>query len=167
MQTFCKPGDCLVYFKSRTFTADLIRFGEERMDPGEDAYAFHVAIAMGPYEKIEANGKETSKAPIDYGNFLRFRPPYDPVKLPNAIDWLKSQKGRLYGWIGVIDQGIRDLTYGRLHLPRWLITWINNRWPYCSWEGADFVNKAGFKISMYPPPSPEDFYNAVKEWPVT
>lgn len=166
MKTFCKPGDCLIYFKSKSVTAELIRFGERLQDPNEDMYAFHIAVALDKYRKIETNGAPTEIRTIDYGNFLVFRPPYDSAKLPAALRWIQKLEGRWYGWIGVIDQGMRDLTGGYVHLPRWLITRIDNKWPYCSWEYGEFANRAGFSLPMWPPPSPEDVYDAVRQWRV-
>ncbi|WAH35060.1 hypothetical protein [Alicyclobacillus dauci] len=167
MQTWCEPGDVLVYFKPVNLTTRLIEYGEERIDPGEDRYAYHVAIALDRYNKVEANGQATEINPIDYDRCEVFRPPYDPAKLPGALAWAHMQVGRLYGWIGIIDQGLRDISGGLLHLPRWFVTWANNRWPYCSTLAQSIMSQAGFDgVPNWPPPSPEDVYKTVKQWPV-
>lgn len=168
MEQWCRPGDVLIYFKAPNLTTRIIEYGEERIDPGEDRYAYHVAVALDAFAKIEADGKETEINPIDYGRFEVYRPPYpDPARMSSALLWGCAQRGRLYGWIGIIDQGIRDISGGRLHLPRWFVTWADKRWPYCSTLAQSIISKAGFDgIPRWPPPSPEDVYKTVKLYQV-
>lgn len=166
MTGWCRPGDVLLYEHPPTRLTKLIEDGECREDPGEKRYFYHCAVALDAYSKIEADGRDTTINPIDYGNFACFRPPYDPVKLDGALSWARTQEGRLYGWIGVFDEGLRDISGGYLHFSKWFITWANNRWPFCSWLGGEIMNRAGFMVPMWPPPCPEDIYEAVKKWPV-
>jgi len=162
---WCQPGDLLFYFHPTGLGPRLIEIGEHLEDgPGTDPY--HVAIAVGRYDKIEAAGWRTVRASIDYGAGVVCRPPYDTAKLPLAIAWLQRQLGRFYGWLGVVDQGLRDLSRGYVHLPRWLIAWADTRWPFCSTLAADFANRARWAVPQWPPPSPEDLWRLAKPYQV-
>lgn len=167
-QFYCQPGDVLLYDRSNSFTARAIDAGEVLEDGPEDREFHHSAIALDPFYKIEADGKHTEIKPIDYGMFATFRPPYDRKKLPVALDWArKTQVGRLYGWIGIVDQILRMLTRNRVHMPRWFIQWTNKLWPYCSPLSTNIMIRAGYNgVLPWPPPTPQDIYHGVKQYEV-
>lgn len=173
---YCQPGDILFYFKSPNLETRLIQIGED-LEEGETAiWPYHVAVALTAYVKVEANGKKTDIVPIDYGKFRLCRPPYDPAKINQALGWARTQAGRLYGWIGIADQALRDLSLGKLHLPRGLVQWSDSHWPYCSTLATDTAVRAGFNEQMkklgkqglrrWPPNSPADMWKVMKQFEI-
>jgi len=165
---YCKAGDVLLYDRSTSLTSRVIDAGEVIEDGVDDREFHHVAIALDPYYKIEADGNKTTIVPIDYGMFATFRPPYDRKKLHDALDWARTtQVGRLYGWVGILDQALRIVSRSRLHLPRWFVQWANARWPYCSPLGTAIMIRAGFNgVLPLPPPNPEVVYHGFKDYEV-
>jgi len=167
MTFWCQAGDLLFYGDAKTLETRAIQFGEELEDGPEAFVPYHVAIALGSYDKLEADGKDTTINPIDYGRFVVCRPPYDPRKLPTALIWGRKQVGKLYGWIGIFDQVLRMLSGSRLHLPRRTVEWADRHWPYCSTLAAAVIIKAGYYgILPWPAPTPAEMYRAVKDYKV-
>ncbi|WDL98117.1 hypothetical protein [Alicyclobacillus sp. ALC3] len=162
----CKPGDLLFYFQADNVGEALIQTGEELEEHSDGPWPWHVAVALGPWTKVEADGKETAIHAIDYHNCVICRPPYESQRaLHYALGWARRQRGRLYGWIGTIDQALRDISGGRLHLPRWFVTWTDKLMPYCSTLAQSITWRAGWRaVKAYPPPSPADMWKAAKKY---
>jgi len=166
MTLWAHPGDIILYEKPRDVLEELIEDGERMEDGTHKRWFYHVAIALGPYDMLEAISR-VSISPLDYHNCVICRPPYDRTKIHAALRWGKKREGRLYGYIGVVDQALRDLTHDRLHMPKSFIEWMNSRWPYCSVLTSAIARKAGFKqIRQWPPPDPEAVWEAVKNYVV-
>lgn len=163
MTTWCEPGDLLIYSKNPDFFDKLVDLGEELEDGVHKVEVYHIAVALDRYKKIEALTTDVAVDSIDYGNFVICRPPYDPDNLKEALRWALTQEGKPYGWLGVIDQGLRDISGGLLHFPKWIMIRTNNRWPYCSWLTNRITHRAGWTdVPKWPPPSPEDIWLRAK-----
>lgn len=152
----CRAGDILFYDKATSITEKAIEYGESRVDGYHKRYVYHVAVALNDSVKVEALN-ETVVDKIDYSTCIVCRPPYhDEQQLRKALRWLRTLEGRPYGWIGVFDQALRDLTKNRLHLPKRFIEWIDSVTPFCSVESNAFLRRAGYReIPQYPPPDPQ------------
>ncbi|QQE80942.1 hypothetical protein [Alicyclobacillus sp. SO9] len=172
-----QPGDILVYSDAKNDIDRLIQFGEECIRHNKERgqpIAFHVAVALGAFHKIEAIASGVTIDLIDYRQCSVFRPPYNRTKMERALIWAARQKGKLYGWVGDMDQALRDLTFNRVHLPRAFIQWADKKWPYCSYFDAGFMVRAGYndmvskeyQIPKWPPPDPEAIFLLVRRWPV-
>lgn len=164
----CNPGDLLFYFRVDDVGEALIIAGEDLEEHSAGPWPWHVAIALDAWSKIEADGRTTAIHPIDYHNCVVCRPPYpNTQKLNKELGWARKQIGRLYGWIGVIDQGLRDISGGRLHLPRWFVTRVDKLMPFCSTLAQSVTWRSGWHaVVAYPPPSPADVWKAAKRYAV-
>lgn len=162
-----KRGDLLFFPASPNLVTRLIQFGERLEDGNHRIVPYHVAIAVSPFEQIAASTHGVAQSEIDYDQVLITRPPYDVDMLTDAIAWLTRQKGRLYGWIGVVDQGLRDATHDVIHLPDALVRWSDRRWPFCSSLAAEFMRRAGYEhVRRWPPPDPETLWLETRDYMV-
>ncbi|MCL6453542.1 MAG: hypothetical protein K6T78_07930 [Alicyclobacillus sp.] len=164
----CRPGDVLFYFDADGLTR-LIEVGESLEEHSEGPWPYHVAIALGPEDKLEADFWDTVINPIQDGRpYVVCRPPYpNAVLLAQALHWGRGRVGRLYGWVGIVDQALRDISGGRLHLPRWLIKRVDRLMPYCSTLVQSVLARAGVDIIPdWPPPSPADVWIALRDYAV-
>jgi len=162
----CRPGDLLFYFDALGLER-LIQLGEDLEKHSDGPWPYHCAIALNSTEKLEADFWDTAVNPITDGRpYVVCRPPYpDAVKLARALQWGRGRVGRLYGWVGITDQGLRDLSGGRLHMPRWFIEWVDKLWPYCSTLVESIVSRAGVHdIPEWPPPSPADCWLELRSY---
>lgn len=161
-----ESGDILVYFRDPTTLQRLIITGEEMEDGKHKIEAFHVAVALDAFTQIAALGRGITILPMESGIAI-CRPPYDSTKVPSALAWARSRVHTPYGWIGILDQALRDLTHDRVHLPAKFMRWVNRKWPYCSVFDAQIVRRAGWNgIRRWPPPDPETVWEAVKQYRV-
>jgi len=168
MSVTCRPGDVLFYFDAAGLTR-IIQLGEDWEEHSDGPWPYHVAVALNSTNKLEADFWDTAINPIHDGRtYVVCRPPYsDAGQLARALQWGRGRVGRLYGWVGIIDQGMRDLSRGRIHLPRWFVVWIDSLMPYCSTLTESIVSRAGVHdIPEWPPPSPADDWLALKKYRV-
>ncbi|WDL97791.1 hypothetical protein [Alicyclobacillus sp. ALC3] len=156
----------MLYHKPPNLSTRLIEFGEKLEDPGHAQYFYHVALALGPYYKIEADGKTVAINPIDYGKFEGFRPPIPPKQRDAALAQVHKLVGEPYDWWLIIDDALKYGTCGVVHLPVRFIKSEERHAKICSsflrkyFEDAEWGPRERITVS------PEDIYLAVKAWPV-
>ena len=100
MDFWCQPADILLYSKPPNLSTRLIEVGERLEDGKQPMEFYHVAIALDPYTKIEAQGKSVATAPIDYecGHLAIFRLPTAPKVCNAALRGLMRLEGEPYDW---------------------------------------------------------------------
>ncbi|GMA59661.1 hypothetical protein GCM10025859_01010 [Alicyclobacillus fastidiosus] len=162
----CETGDILLYSTPPNFDTCLVIEGERMEDPGESRYFFHVAIALDANRKIEARGKTVAIDQIDYGQFAVFRPPVPPSRIQAGIEAVRECIGQHYDWLAIINDGMSYLTRDLAHLPdKWVASSEHKR-KICSSLVALYFKTASWGPKFGLTVSPEDIYEAVKEWPV-
>jgi hypothetical protein len=163
-------GDLLFYINPSTFAERLVVVGEDLHDGRHEVEPYHVAVAISPTEEIAALARGVSKVrTVLDSSIVVCRPPYaeNGATLPDALKWLTSELGKLYGWLGVVDQGLIDLTDGVLRFPDATIRRMNREYPYCSVLAAQFCRIAGAPdVPHWPPPDPYDLYRWAENWKV-
>lgn len=160
------PGDILLYGKHSGPITHLIDWGEIIEDGKQSKEFYHVAIALNEYTKIEADGKNVAIKPIDYGNFDIYRPPIKKDNINKGLNATRKLIGQPYDWPLIIDDALRYLTKGHVHLPTKWINSLERHMKICSSVAAFYFKYTGWYQSKNWHPSPEDIYLMVKKWPV-
>ncbi|MFX4302959.1 hypothetical protein ACOJUR_12005 [Alicyclobacillus tolerans] len=164
---YALPGDILFYDRHPDWIDDLIITGERLEDGLHRIEAYHVAVALDSYQCVAALARGVSVTPIDYGVITICRPLSQNAQTHQALMWAESKVGTPYGWLGIVDQALRDVSHNLIHLPDALIEWSNQKWPYCSIFATDFLQRAGYEeLRDFPPPSPEDLWLELKQFRV-
>lgn len=163
----CEPGDILMYRHGNTLDKRLIDFGERLEDGAQSPMYYHVAIALGPNLKIEAQGKSVAIDTIDYGNFDPYRPPLSAAQIHDGLTAVKKCVGQPYDWWLIINDALSYLTHGIVHLPTKWIESEERKSKICSSLAALYFKAAGLGVRWALSVSPEDIFLAVKEWPAT
>lgn len=162
----CKAGDILLYEKPPNLDTRLILDGERMEDPGENRYFYHVAIALDVNRKIEAQGATVAIDQIDYGKFAVFRPPIPESHVKAGIASAMKCVGQKYDWLAIINDALSYLTRGLIHIPDKWVESSERKRKICSSLVADYFKAAQWGPKFGLTVSPEDIYEAVKEWPV-
>ncbi|MFB5192646.1 hypothetical protein [Alicyclobacillus fastidiosus] len=161
----CESGDILLYETPPNLDTRLILKGERMEDPGGARYFYHVAIALDANWKIEAQGKTVAITDIDYGRFAVFRPPIPPSRVKNGVAAVRDCVGQNYDWLAIMNDGLSYLTRGRIHLPKRWVESSERKRKICSSLVALYFNAAKWGPKFGLTVSPEDIYEAVKDWP--
>jgi hypothetical protein len=155
-------GDLVFYVNPSTFPERLVVLGEDMHDGKHRVEPYHVAVAISPTEEIAALGRGVSKVRTQLdASTIVCRPEYQKqgMYLETALLWLSRQVGKPYGWLGVVNQGLIDLTDGTLRMPDSCIRRANRTAPYCSVLAAKFCRLAGAPhVPRWPPPDPYDLF---------
>lgn len=163
----CESGDIIFYEGPSTFPEHLIVDGEKIADHESRGtrYFYHCAVALNPHEMLEAVA-HTQIDPITLHHAVVVRPPYpDRQKLWDALAWSRRRVGHLYGWFGIFDQVLRKLSGNRIYVPRRIIQWVDNIWPYCSVLVGGVEYRAGVDfIQLWPPPDPVQLFEPQKQY---
>ncbi|MCL6442088.1 MAG: hypothetical protein K6T83_01255 [Alicyclobacillus sp.] len=166
MSDWCKPGDILLYPHPPNLSTRLIELGERLEDGKQPIEFYHVALALGPYDKLEADGKRVEVNPIDYGKFIAYRPPIPKDRRDKALAEMRKYIGQPYDWWLILDDALRYLTRGVVHLPVRFISSQERRKKVCSSLVARYLAAAEWGPKLGPNSSPEDLWLAVREYPV-
>lgn len=160
-------GDILLYRDPPTWATRLIIDGEHMEDPREKRYYYHVAVVKNPRLKIEAQGKNVAVAPIDNGGvFDVFRPPVPHENIQEGLYAIEKYEGQAYDWAAIVDDGLRYLTHGIVHLPDKFIYSMERHRKICSTLVGDYLMATHWGPYFGIGTSPEDIYDAVKDYPV-
>jgi hypothetical protein len=163
-------GDLIFFLNPSTLVDRLIVYGEDLHDGRHRVEPYHVAIAVSSTEQIAALGRGVAKVrTVLDDSTLVCRPSYPNmgINLETALVWLNRQVGKPYGWPGVVNQGLIDVTDGVLRLPDRCIRRANRARPYCSVLAARFCRLAGAPdVPHWPPPDPYDLYRWAEKWKV-
>lgn len=165
-----QAGDVLAYWRTSNFTEELIDAGEVLEDGPQEREYFHVALALNSTQKIESltsTGVGLHKIIYD-GSFDVFKVPMTDTKKNRALNAALSLVGERYNWWAVVDDGLRYLSGGKVHLPKKFIDWTERYTKECS--GVLFFAfrkalwKPALRINAYPPPSPQDVVDMLKPY---
>lgn len=160
-----EKGDLLFYYKKKNFLifGNLIKFGEFLEDGRQEKTYFHVAIALDDKTLLEADGKTVTKNPIDYEDgFDVYR--VSLPKLDDAIQYALSLEGEKYDWTLIIDDGLKYLTHGFIHLPEEMIDKLEKHMKICSTLAEVYLEQGGFTGKIRDEASPEDVYLPIKQY---
>lgn len=163
---FCKPGDLLFYSRTPNLSTRLIEYGERMEDPGQSVYVYHVAIALGAYDKLEADGHSVAINPIDYGKFEACRPPMSPARINRGLAKVCTYVGQRYDWPLIVDDGLRYATHNVIHLPVAYIRSQERHEKICSTLVAKYFAACPWGAALGRNASPQDIYEVVKDYPV-
>lgn len=162
-----RPGDILLYRDPPNFSTRLIIDGERMEDPDEHPYYYHVAIVLNTQLKIEAQGKNVAVARIDNGGvFDCFRAPIPRSNIDDGLDKIRKYVGQPYDWSAIVDDALRYLTCGIVHLPEKFVLSMERHRKICSTLVSDYFKAAQWGPKFGLGVSPQDIYDAVKDWPV-
>jgi hypothetical protein len=154
-----KTGDILLYYPSNLIWEAVV-VGEILEDGIQDKEYCHVAIALNDREKIEADGHAVVINPIDYKErFDVYTVSEDRDAIHKALTSVQKYLGQGYDWLEIIDQALRDLSHGLLHLPKHLIMQSEAHRKICSTLAAVYLKELGIEVKELP--SPEDIYLAI------
>jgi hypothetical protein len=154
-----KTGDILLYYPSNLIWEAVV-VGEILEDGIQDKEYCHVAIALNDREKIEADGHAVVINPIDYKErFDVYTVSEDRDAIHKALTSVQKYLGQGYDWLEIIDQALRDLSHGLLHLPKHLIMQSEAHRKICSTLAAIYLKELGIEVKELP--SPEDIYLAI------
>lgn len=165
-----QAGDILLYRRVMTLTEALIDVGEVLEDGPQNKIYYHCAVALDEYHEISALASGVRVYSITYNDeFDIYRLPIPPDKLKESLDRLKTLEGQPYDWVCIVDDSLRYLTRGLVHLPEW---WVRSTERHCK-ICITFIRK-DLKWANFNPPipltlhsSPEDLALALRKWRVT
>ncbi|WJJ55345.1 hypothetical protein QB910_000101 [Dabrowskivirus KKP3916] len=161
-----KTGDILLYthlFNSPDWGA--IKLGEELEDGKQRKEYIHVGVALNSRELITADGTVVAAHPINFNDeFDVYTLTDDRDKIHAALSATQKHLGEKYDWWEIIDQGIRDLTGGRVHLPRGFIMTQEHHKKICSTVAKVYIDALSLGIEIKEFPSPEDIYIAIAKY---
>lgn len=160
-------GDILLYYRGGGLSKELIEAGEY-LEDGAGHY-YHCAIAINSQLKIEANGFEpVQECNIVYdGTFDVFRPPIPVSRIRESLAIVRQYRGQHYDWWLIIDEGLRDLSDNRIHLPERFIRSEERKKKICSTFVAAYFKQAQWGyLKRWPKPTPEDIGLLVMDYPV-
>lgn len=164
LRPITQEGDIILYFRAPNLIdrgIDLFEWFEHHGDP---TYFYHVAIAVGMADQIEA-ARRIRISPITPEDMcLVFRPPIRRTRVRIALGKLRKKLGQRYGYLLIIDDALRYISRGRLHLPEWLMDKYHH--DDCSALVADYFDDAMWGPKLNHNVSPEDIYHLVKRFPV-
>lgn len=158
-------GDILMYYGKYTFIDDAIKFGELLEDGSQPKEYYHVAIALSPTEKIEANGIDVTRAPIETtpNLFDYYRLPGSKEQIETSLSFIERFIGEKYDWTLIADDVLMYATDGLIHLPEALIEKRESSEKICSTLGELYMVHRGF-ISSRRYDSPEDVYIDIRNF---
>lgn len=170
-----RTGDLLFYHRVRTAGEALIDLGATLEDGQHTLTMYHIAIALGPYSKIEAimpGGVHI--APILYdGTWTATRPPLTTQQINRGIAAAKMDIGQHYDKVLIVDDGLRDISCALfhsewLHLPEWLVHRSERLEKICSTLVNVYAEAAPMRIPRVPggSQSPQDWWLATREYQI-
>jgi hypothetical protein len=164
-----REGDILLYYEGGRRFAPFIEIGEILEDGRQPREYYHAAIALDSRHKIETDGFPVMITNIIYdGSFDVFRPPIPLPDIRRGLYATRQLIGQRYDWLLIIDDALRFLTRGVIHLPRKWVESEERRRKVCSSLVAYYLRAAGWReIQRWPPPTPEDLFLALKDYQVT
>ncbi len=165
---WAQPGDILLYFRAPNLGTRLIQVGEELEDGVDKRMAYHVAVAMDQYTKIEANGHSVADAPIDYANCRVFRPPILSQNIHNGLHAVRKLIGQRYDWVLILDDALRYLSHDRVHLPVGYVRSEERRGKVCSSLVSVYLRAAAWEPAkaLTRNASPQDDYLLLRAYEV-
>lgn len=162
----CQPGDILVYYRNPSVIDRGIQLAEEIEDGPQPRFYYHVAIALDANRKLEAY-RRVGIHPIEYNDtFDVFRPPIAHRRRDNALQFVRSFVGQRYDYILILDDALRYLTHGHVHLPVRYVKSLERHMKVCSSLLVRYLLKAMWGPKLGRNASPEDVYLAVKDYGV-
>lgn len=165
MVPICKEGDILLYYGDPNYIDRGIQWFEQIEDPGDDIYVYHVAIAVSAFEQIAAD-RRVELRPITLERaFIVCRPDIPKGRVDVALGKLRAKMlGKVYGYMLIVDDALRDISRNRLHLPKWFMRLF--RGPDCSWLAALFWRFALWGPKLGRNVSPQDILRIARPWQV-
>ncbi len=165
-----EPGDILAHYRVHTLGQAAIDVGEALQDGAQPDYYFHVAIALDAYTQLAAiAGTGVTTLPIRATDHYQiFRPPIPWEEQRSALAAVKALKGQRYDRLLIVDDALRMLTRGVVHLPDMWVRSEERTHKICSSLVVRY-----FRYAAWSPPmplsyrsTPEDVGIALRKWRV-
>lgn len=168
-----EPGDILLYREFQSdivaeFAIDVGEFLEHGPEPHE---YYHVAIVEGDGRKIESNTEKVEILEIGEAPFDPFRPPLSNIQIKIGLNAIFSLVNQPYDWWLIADEALREITDNVIHFDEAFIHGKEMKEKICSTLVSYYFLRAGFQPTnmgpgIWPKPTPEDIWLAVKDYPV-
>lgn len=159
-----QKGDILLYKNPKTFFEHAIIFGEDLHDGIHTSQYYHVAIAISPTEKVEANGRDVAVSEIllDPREFDVFRLPLSQGSIDASVSYILEFVGEHYDWTLIADDVLRYATFDVVHLPKSVIRHTESTEKICSTLAQLYLLKRGvYSNESYE--DPEEVYLSIKD----
>jgi hypothetical protein len=161
-----QAGDILL-FRQHDWLDDAILLGEYLEDGRLPREYVHVGVAVDANRYLTALQKVGLFSIVASGSCDVYRPPIAPRQIAYGLRRMETRyDGKSYGWWQIVDDGLRYLTHGRLHLPDHWMQSEARRALVCSQVTAKYLHYVGWKppdgVKLHRWSSPEDVYRAVR-----
>ena len=167
MQSFAipQPGDILLFHR-HDWLDEAILLGEDLEDGSHRHEYVHVGVAVDANRYITALSRVGIYSIADSGPCDVYRPPISPRRVAYALQRVERYVDQPYGWWQILDDGLRYLSHGRIHLPDAWMQSEARRAQVCSQVTAKYLRYTYWKPPNEAPlrrwSSPEDCYLAVR-----
>ena len=160
-----QPGDILL-FRRHDWLDEAILLGEELEDGSRKREYVHVGVAVDANRYLTALSHVGIYSIADSGACDVYRPPIPPRRVAYALQRVEHYVGQPYGWWQIVDDGLRYLSHGRIHLPDHFMQSEARRAKVCSQVTAKYLRYTYWEppngVSLRRWSSPEDCYLAVR-----